>query len=292
MKVKRFGGASGDKPRARPSGKMIALSVFVLILLLMFCYAAYIEPYWLKIERVSVRLERLPPQFSGLTIALMSDLHLGKYDNSRKLKKAVDAVLGLEPDMIVFGGDFVTWLSREAAVILEKELSRISAPTGIYAVFGNHDAWYNYEDAISEILLQTGTALLKNSHVALRRDGATLYLAGVDDVQMGRDDLPLALRGIPADAPMILVVHEPDFADSASRDSRIILQLSGHSHGGQVRVPGLPAFIVPDLGQKYTDGLYSIGSLVLYVTRGVGVVPPPIRLFCRPELTLLTLRAP
>ncbi len=268
---------------------MIALSVSVLILLLMFCYAAYIEPYWLKVERVSVRLERLPPQFSGLKIALMSDLHLGKYDNVRKFKKAVDKAIGLEPDVIVFGGDFVTWLSREAAITLERELCRLKASTGKYAVFGNHDVWYHNDDAISEILFRTDTTLLNNSHVALRRDGATLYLAGVNDVQMRRDDLSFALRGVPADAPIMLVVHEPEFADLASRDGRIILQLSGHSHGGQVRVPGLPAFIVPDLGQKYTDGLYSIGSLALYVTRGVGVVPPPIRLFCRPELTLLTL---
>jgi predicted MPP superfamily phosphohydrolase len=267
----------------------MAASIFVLVVLLLFCYAAYVEPYRLKVERVTVGLKRLPPQFSGLTIALMSDQHLGKYDNSRKFRMAVDAVLGLEPDMVVFGGDFVTWMSRETAVTMEKELSLITAPMGKFAIFGNHDVWFHNEEPISEILRRTDTTLLRNSHVELHREGGTLYLAGIDDVMEGRQDLPSAMRGIPADAPVVLLAHEPDFADSASKDGRIILQLSGHSHGGQVRIPGLPAFIVPDWGRKYTDGLYSIGSLFLYVTRGVGVVPPPIRLFCRPELTLLTL---
>jgi predicted MPP superfamily phosphohydrolase len=111
----------------------------------------------------------------------------------------------------------------------------------------------------------------------------------VDDAWEGHENLPLALDGIPSGEVIILLAHEPDFADQVVNDGRVSLQLSGHTHGGQVRIPGLPAITTPRLGHKYTDGLYALGDLQLYVTRGVGVVFPPVRLFCRPEITFITL---
>jgi hypothetical protein len=134
--------------------------------------------------------------------------------------------------------------------------------------------------------------VLENSHVALQREDETIYLAGVGDIWEEHDDLPAALDGIPAGETVILLAHEPDFADEAARDGRVDLQLSGHTHGGIVRFPGLPAFITVYLGQRYTDGLYAVGGLQLYVNRGLGVVRPPVRFGSRPEVTLLTLETP
>lgn len=116
-----------------------------------------------------------------------------------------------------------------------------------------------------------------------------IYLAGLDDIWSGRPDLQAALDQAPPNTPIILLAHEPDFADTASLDCRIVLQLSGHSHGGQVRLPGVGAPILPPLGRKYDQGLYKINDMWLYTTRGVGLGRIPIRINCSPEITEITL---
>jgi hypothetical protein len=251
-------------------------------------YAVAIEPHWLQIERVEVTLSRLPAEFTGYRIVQLSDLHLYRYNSPDKIRRAVDLALGLNPDLIVLTGDYVSSLRDGEAGALERELSRLSAPDGVFAVLGNHD-WWTDNEMVAAALQRANVILLRNENVAILRGKGVLYLAGVDDIWEHKDNLPQALLGIPVEAGVILLAHEPDFAETAATDRRILLQLSGHTHGGQVRFPGMEAFAKPRWGRLYTNGLYAVGNMHLYVTRGVGVIFPPLRFFCRPEVTQLRL---
>ena len=124
---------------------------------------------------------------------------------------------------------------------------------------------------------------MNNQHVTWHRDGQTVYLAGVDDVWCGKNDLAATVAGIPPDSAIVAIVHVPDFADMVANDPRVILQLSGHTHGGQVRVPFLGGLHFPSWGRKYTMGLYHIGGLTLYTNRGIGMVGRPIRSLAGPK---------
>ena len=130
---------------------------------------------------------------------------------------------------------------------------------------------------------------MRNQARPIEKDGQRLWIAGVDDVLEGWADLSRTTAGIPANEATILLAHEPDYADLAAK-AGIDLQLSGHSHGGQVRVPGVGPLVLPNLARKYHTGLNRVGNLQVYTTRGIGVINPPVRLNCPPEVTLITLK--
>lgn len=246
-------------------------------------------PEQLAVERVIVRLPRLPRVFHGFTLVQLSDFHYGPLVEPASLSVAFDVARALQPDLFVVTGDFVSRLTRTEADWLARELSRLSAPEGAFAVLGNHD-WWDEADRVAEAIEAAGVRVLRNEQVALQRDGAALYLAGVDDVRAGAHDLPGALRGIPSEACVLLLAHEPYFADAAARTGRVALQLSGHSHGGQMRVPILESLILRLTGHhKYPRGLNRVGELQVYTNRGLGVVGLPLRYNCPPEVTHLTL---
>ncbi len=250
-------------------------------------YTTLIEPQWLSVDRIEVPLARLPRELDGFTIAQLSDLHLGPYVGAEEIRSAVVATNDLHADVIVLTGDYVT---READRMDEcaNELRALSAPSGVFSVLGNHDYWSGPEH-ITRALENNSIPVLINSAVPLERDGARLWLAGVDDVWERRADLDATLRLVPTSEPTILLAHEPDFAELAKRHP-VDLQLSGHSHGGQVRLPHFGAPILPYLGKQYPIGLKRADSMWVYTNRGLGVVSPPVRFNCRPEITLLTLR--
>ena len=250
-------------------------------------YSALLEPHWLTIERVTIPLRRLSPEFDGFTLAQISDIHRGPYVDDAAVQAAVEAVNQLRPDAVMLTGDFV---SRDAALAesCAQTLSALQARTGVYAILGNHDHW-THANEVERALTARSLMVLRNDAVPLERDGARLWIAGVDDVRQRRADLDRALRLVPADQAAILLAHEPDYADLAAQHP-IDLQLSGHSHGGQVRLPVVGAPILPYLGRKYPGGLYQLGALQLYTNRGLGVVAPPVRFNCPPEITLFTLR--
>jgi predicted MPP superfamily phosphohydrolase len=164
----------------------------------------------------------------------------------------------------------------------------------VYAVPGNHDYWTDIDQVAAE-LGAAGLTLLRNESRRLEAaDGAdaALWLVGLDDVMERHHDLEAALAGVPVDEPVLLLVHEPDFADEAARaPHHLVLQLSGHSHGGQVNLPILGRPVLPWLGRKYPAGLRSVtgSGLQVYTNRGIGLIAPPLRFNCRPEVTLLTL---
>jgi predicted MPP superfamily phosphohydrolase len=254
-----------------------------------------------QLVSIEVPLARLDESWDGFRIAQLSDFHYDDLFSAVPLRKAVDIVnQQLQPDLVVLTGDFVTSplsvprhrSARGAAKPIEacsELLSKIRASSGILAALGNHDMDTdgNY---ITAVLQSHAIPVLRNRSVSFERGGKRLWFSGVDDVLAGRPDLDLALRGIPPGEPVILLAHEPDWADYvASRP--VDLQLSGHSHGGQVRLPLVGAVYLPKLGRKYPWGLRRIGPLTLYTNVGIGTIRVPVRLNCPPEITLITLRA-
>lgn len=253
-------------------------------------YGTGLETRKLEIVRVRVSPPRLPQAFDGVTIAQLSDLHLGPWVDPLSVRAAVDAVLSLKPDTVVLTGDYVSELQSGEADLIVQELSRLSAPLGVYAVLGNHDHWTDSQ-TVAAAIRRAGLGLLCNANTAIERNGVNVYVAGIDDVWEEKADLDTALKGTPRNACVILLAHEPDYADAASADPRLSLQLSGHSHGGQVRWPGGTPIYVSRLGRRYPQGLRQVKDMLLYTNRGIGVVFPPIRFNCRPEVTLFELAA-
>lgn len=250
-------------------------------------YSLRTESSWLQVERVTVTLSGLPPVLHGFTIAQMSDFHLGPTVSIGNLRQAVEVTRELKPDLIALTGDFVLG-SAEYAKPCAQELAALRAPYGVMACLGNHDHWEN-ASLIRRALLDARIPVLVNTGLSLL-EGA-LWIAAVDDVWAGHPDLDAALAGVPGGAVVLLLAHEPDYADTVAEHGGVNLQLSGHSHGGQVRLPLIGAPLLPHLGQRYPAGLYHIGNLTLYTNRGVGTIYPPIRFNCRPEVTLITLTA-
>jgi len=252
-------------------------------------YGGLVERNWLDIVRLDLPLRKLPDAFAGFTIAQISDLHFGIYFGPSSMDPIVQAVVELNADAIVITGDIVSRVTHGEPEMIVQELSRLHAPHGVFAVLGNHDWWQN-GPLVAESLRRAGVTVLSNEYHVWQRGGQALHLTGIDDVFCGKCDLEKALHAIPADAAVLTLVHEPDYADIIARDPRVILQLSGHSHGGQVCVPFLGGLIFPPWGRKYSSGLYQIDELTLYTNRGVGVIALPVRVACRPEITLFTLK--
>lgn len=246
------------------------------------------EPNWPVVEQVSVQLPRLPARLDGLRVAQLSDLHISQYTTAGDIERAVALAMRQSPDVIMLTGDFIWRQVTEHAENLVEPLRGLRAPLGVYAVLGNHDHWEGAA-LTAHVLAQTDVTLLVNQ--ALRLDaGAPLWLVGLDDVWERKHDLRAALDGTPDAECKLLLVHEPDYADRAA-NFPLDLQLSGHSHGGQINLPHYGPPVLPYLGQRYPAGLYQVGKLALYTNRGIGVIAPPVRLNCRPEVTLLTLHA-
>jgi hypothetical protein len=224
----------------------------------------------------------------GFTIAQLSDFHVGPDFKAEGVRRAVEMTNRLEPDLVVLTGDYVSG-SAEHSAACARELAALKAAHGVYAILGNHDFWTDAA-VVAANLRQAGLDVLRNEHRRLEVDDVYLWLVGIEDVWSGKPDLEAALEGVPQGSLMVLLAHEPDFADRAAGRG-ITLQLSGHSHGGQVRLPFVGAPILPYLARKYPYGLRRVVEMWLYTNRGVGLIAPPVRFLCRPEITLLRLQA-
>jgi uncharacterized protein len=254
-----------------------------------------LEPNRPRIVRHDLFLPRWPEKLNGYTIAQLSDFHYDPYFSIHPLHAAIRIVNALRPDLIALTGDFVTSPSfgdQEKAALAAEPcaglLRQMIAPGGLWAVLGNHDDATDRR-FVTHTLQAANIHVLANQSEAIEHDGARFWLAGVHDVLSGTADLQKTLRGIPAGEAVVLLAHEPDFADVAARFP-IDLQLSGHSHGGQVRIPLLPPLYLPPMARKYVWGAFRIGELTLYTSAGLGTIGVPVRLNCRPEITLFTLR--
>ncbi len=246
--------------------------------------------YWesrLALERVQIPIKNLHPALEGFTIVQLSDFHFDSSVEIELIKQAVALANSLNPDVLVLGGDYVTF-TAESIFELGPLLAGLNARHGVFGIIGNHDIWTDLP-VVKQGLAEARLPLLVNQGVPLAVGKAQLYLAGLDDAWNGRPNLRAALADCPPDAPVVLLAHEPDPADYYAQDARVSLQLSGHSHGGQVRLPGGSALILPYLGQKYDMGLYRVNQTWVYTNRGLGTVVEPVRLNCAPEVTEFTL---
>ena len=251
-------------------------------------YALRIEPYRVNVEHITVSLRRLPRQLDGLRFVHISDLHFGGWMNGKHMIGLSSRINELGPDCIVITGDFATRINKDIARQITESLRELDARDGVYAVLGNHDHWTDVQ-AVSDAIRSAGIQLMMNESAMIERDGKRLYLAGVDDIWENKQDLDTALNGIAMDSCVILLAHEPDYADEVAIGGRVDLQLSGHSHGGQIRLPIIGAPVLPVLAKNYDQGLYTIQDMKLYVNSGLGMLDPPVRFLCPSEITCITL---
>jgi len=245
----------------------------------------FAEATRLHIDRQTLAVPRLPAAFRGKTVAFVTDIHVGRPQGRRGVGRPHDD--GARPDVIVLGGDYSHRDGKFIAPCFEL-LAALTAPLGVYGVLGNHD----YAHGLAETragMRRAGVTELTNRGVPLEVGGERLHLAGVDDLWHGRPDAEAALRGVAAPDACVLVSHNPDFAETL-RDRRVGLVLSGHTHGGQVVVPGYGAPLVPSrYGRKYAHGLVEAPATKVYVSAGTGLSVLPVRVGCRPEITRITL---
>jgi uncharacterized protein len=253
---------------------------------MMMADARWWEPHRLVVEWLELAFPDLPRGLEGLRIAQLSDFHRSPVVRQWEIERAVARANALAPDLIVLTGDYVTF-GRHYAAPCAAALSALRAPLGRYAILGNHDYWS--PDAVAAALREAGLTVLRNQAQPVRQGGGELWLIGLDDAWARKHDIPAALECVPAPAFKVALMHEPDVADEIARYP-IQLQLSGHSHGGQICLPGIGPLHLPKLGRRYPMGLYRIGELQLYTNRGVGRVSPAVRINCPPEITLITLR--
>jgi predicted MPP superfamily phosphohydrolase len=260
----------------------------------------YVESYRLQLKRIDVPLRRLPHEFDGFTIAQLSDFHYEERFSAVPTRRSVDLVNNLHPDLVVFTGDFVTaplvkfgsLAAHEAAKTAfpcAEILRHIQARHGSFAVLGNHDAYSN-PALVTDALRSHGIPVLTNFCVPIERGSARFWLAGIEDALEAKPDLGAAIEKIPLSETVVLLAHEPDFAEESAL-TPVDLQLSGHSHGGQIWIPGFGAPWLPPLARKYPRGLYKVGNMTLYTNIGIGTIRAPIRINCVPEVTLITLRS-
>lgn len=255
-----------------------------------------VEPNHPRIVRKDLSLRRWPAKLDGFTIVVLSDFHYDPHFSIHPLHASIGMVNHLRPDLVVLTGDFVTSptiggdpeKAASAAEPCARLLRQMYSRHGLWAVMGNHD-YATDPERVTSALQAEGVRCLANQSVAIERDGSRFWLAGVNDVLYDAADLPKTLSHVPSDEPTVLLAHEPDYADVVARHP-VDLQLSGHSHGGQVRLPWLGPLYLPDLARKYVWGLYRVGNLTLYTNPGLGTITLPVRWNCPPEITLLTLR--
>ncbi|MEM9217802.1 MAG: metallophosphoesterase [Cyanobacteria bacterium P01_F01_bin.150] len=264
----------------------------VIVLTTALCaltYVLHVEPNWIEIVPVTVDMPHLDPAFNGTRIVQISDTHMDKsWMTSQRLQRIVQVIEQQNPDLVVITGDLIDHDPVAASPLMIKPLTHLASQYPTFAVLGNHDYWGD-PHPIRDALAKTPVNELANQVHTITRENAKLHITGVDDVWMKRDRLDLVLDQLPDDGAAILLVHEPDFADKAAATGRFDLALSGHSHGGQVRIPFKGAAWLPSYARRYPLGQYQVGNMTQYTNRGIGMSTLNVRFNCRPEITVFTL---
>ena len=248
-------------------------------------YSRLLEPRWVEINNVTIKINALPKQFEGMTIAQLSDIHHCKYVPRGYIRRCVQKVNALSPDIIALTGDYINnpYDSQDFLVSIKEELTELKSKEGVFAVSGNHDI----ENDIVDVFSKTGIQLLINKHIPLFRKKDHLFIVGVGDLWKGRAYLHTALQGTDH-KPKILLAHNPDTIEWFDVTD-VDFVMAGHTHGGQV---SLPLYGPPITYSKfgYTAGLFRKGKTLMYVNKGIGISGLPVRFLARPEITLFTLR--
>jgi predicted MPP superfamily phosphohydrolase len=252
-------------------------------------YAARVGTRRVFMVERPIRIPKLPTPFEGFRIALFSDLHLYPFTPVQVIQDAVNLANSFRPDLVILAGDFV-WVYVDAAFDLVPVLSQLNPGRGTFAVLGNHDHRQGPE-IVAKALAEAGVQLLRNRGITIQIGHDSIYLAGIDSVWGGKPSPVAAFENKRGDPVSIVTVHEPDYIRELAPHFPVDLQLSGHSHGGQVRLPLVGALVLPPMGEIYDMGLYRVGDAQLYTTRGVGTIGVNARFNCPPEVTAITLHA-
>lgn len=252
-------------------------------------YARYVEPGTLSVTNKTIHLPSLPPALDGLLVAQLTDIHYKPEEQEQLIKDAVTAVNAAKPDIIALTGDYIEGKPRVIDPLMNI-LSGLEARHGIYATMGNHDGWSASPGRFRQAFRKAGFEFLHNHGSCIQIKGEHFFVVGTDSIWSGKVDAPACYRGH-KEEPVLALVHEPDVFDYLSAQFPVTLQLSGHTHGGQCRVPLLGyAPVKVKYGRNYIYGTYARGDSSLFVSRGLGTVGPNVRFACRPEVALLTLR--
>ena len=244
----------------------------------------------LEVIQCEVFLPGWPESKDGYKIGQVTDMHCDNAAALARVKRAVAQIIALQPDVAVITGDYASeGCSSFLGAGVDALRPLAGLPGGAFAIMGNHDFEKPHRPSrAADFVVAAGIHLLRNKSAAIP-GVPNAYFVGLDDILEGRPNLKAATSDVPASAIRILLVHEPDYADQVGPG--FSLQISGHSHGGQVRIPGLPPLHEPSLGRRYPQGLQVGPYNPVYTSKGVGVTAIPLRLYCRPDVTLITLRS-
>ncbi len=239
----------------------------------------------LSLERVEIYLKRLPKKLDGFKIIHLSDTHHSPFTPLEHIERVVKVANRLKPDMFLLTGDYVSH-EREYIAPVAAVLGNLKAKYGVHACLGNHDHWTDAE-LVTKHLVKAGIRVLTNEGTRIDSDESSFWLGGVDDHMVGKTDLPSALKGSFPDEFKLLLAHNPIIFRRAAR-AGVDLTLSGHTHGGQVRVRDNDQRLIR---RRRTAGLHQLKDSQIYITRGIGTVVLPIRFQCPPEISVLELRS-
>lgn len=250
-------------------------------------HARHRAPRDVKLRHLRLGTPNVPG--TELRVGFVTDTHVGPTVTAADLDRAMQLVMAEEPDLLLLGGDYVSESPRylpETARVIGNYSS--SLPLGALAVFGNHD-YSNDAPRMERLLGSQEVRILRNE--AARLPGVELWIAGIDDAILSTPDVGATFEQIPPNDPVVALWHEPDRADEVAPHGAL-LQLSGHSHGGQVRLPYVGHIAAPSGGRRYVSGLYDASGMPVYTSHGVGAYRPPLRYRCAPEVTLISLHLP
>lgn len=242
------------------------------------------EANTLSVEKIEIRLKRLPKNLEGFRIVHLSDIHHSPFTDIEHISRAVKIANSLKPDMFVLTGDYVSHESEYIAPVAEV-LGELESEFGTFACLGNHDHWTDAE-MVTTLMRGANINVLINEGLRFKANDASFWLAGVDDYMVGKTDLRAALRGSFPDEMKMVLAHNPIIVRRAARVG-VDLMLSGHTHGGQVKLRDDEKRILPR--RKLKNGLYRRKNTQIYITRGIGTVVLPVRYGCPPEISLLEL---
>jgi uncharacterized protein len=248
---------------------------------------AHNDVYDIEVTRHEVFVDDLPPSFDGYRIAFLTDTHVASFMRRGLYREVVAQAMRFDPDLVLLGGDFVTW-ERHIPLMAEVLLTGLEARDGVYAVLGNHDYWAN-RDGVIAAMTARGVRFIINRSVALRRGDEAISLVGIDEVYRGEPDVDTAFARADPHVPCLGLSHHPDVIDLLD-GRRVDLLVCGHTHGGQIRVPFFGSIVVPSKHEaRYASGFHREERVLMYVSRGIGAIPP-LRILCKPEVATFTLR--
>jgi predicted MPP superfamily phosphohydrolase len=274
---------------------MLARSVAILTSALFLSlglglWAFWLEPASLRNEDHHLNLPSWPAECNGVRIAVLADLHVGSpFNGLDKLEEIVTVTLSAKPDLVLLAGDYVIHGIIGGKFTppedIAKVLARLNAPMGVYAVLGNHDWWFD-GDRIVSAFESAGIRVLEDSATVVKRGKCQFWLSGISDLWEGAHDINKALEKVPANATVVAFTHNPDIFPQIP--SRVALTIAGHTHGGQVYVPGIGRPVTPsEYGQRYAAGHIVEEGRHLFVSSGLGTSIIPVRFLVPPEISIL-----